>query len=215
MPKILYLGIDLPNIYREKKAIHYPIIKISPRSPHLPEISQAYAEFDLFTHVIFTSKNSVRLFFEYAPLFKISLEQIREKVVVAVGQATAEKIQNHGVPVAVIAKEETSEGVVSELISLSLDEHSYLFWPHSGLSRPVISDFFIQNGLKYCSCVFYDSFPSKIEPLPELSEIQEIVFTSPSTIDAFLNIFGKIPKDKSIHCIGPITRNYYKFISQS
>jgi uroporphyrinogen-III synthase len=52
----------------------------------------------------------------------------------------------------------------------------------------------------------YDTVTQKLEPKPDLNHVQEIVFTSPSTVLAFLEIFGALPKGKKLIAIGPITQ---------
>jgi uroporphyrinogen-III synthase len=208
---ILYLGIDLPTSYQHKEVIHYPIIQIVPRPCAHPEIIAAFEEFTHYTHLILTSKNAARLLFEYTPSFGIALDQMRKKWTVAVGYSTAEKISALGGHVNVIAKEETAEGVVEELKRLNLGEEAFLFWPHSKQSRPTLTQFFEAAHLKFNACIFYDTIPhmNNKATLPSLKEVDEIVFTSPSTIEAFLKIFGPIPEGKKIHCLGPITQSCY------
>jgi uroporphyrinogen-III synthase len=41
--------------------------------------------------------------------------------------------------------------------------------------------------------------------VPNLAAFDEIVFTSPSTIEAFLAIFGALPRDKILTPVGPVT----------
>jgi uroporphyrinogen-III synthase len=55
-------------------------------------------------------------------------------------------------------------------------------------------------------CDLYDTVPQKLEPIPDLNAIDEIVFTSPSTVRAFVEIFRHIPQDKTLTCLGPITQ---------
>ncbi len=55
-------------------------------------------------------------------------------------------------------------------------------------------------------CFIYDTIVQKNQPIPDLEDIDEIVFTSPSTIKAFLDIFSAIPLDKKLVTMGPITQ---------
>jgi uroporphyrinogen-III synthase len=51
----------------------------------------------------------------------------------------------------------------------------------------------------------YETVAQRVEPVPDLRLFDEIVFTSPSTVDAFFEIFGHIPSGKKIVAIGPVT----------
>jgi len=198
--KSLYLGIDPPVTY-ERKIVHRPIIAISPRDPKSPEIAEAFHHLPQCTHLIFTSKNGVRLFFQALPPFI----HLTDKVFIAVGRATQALIEEHGFSVFIVAKEETSEGLVAELAHLN---NASFFWPHSSGSRPIISNF-----LKTLTeCVLYDTIPAPHFQMPDLSQFDEIIFTSPSTIEAFLK-HTSLPKDKILTCIGPVTESYLaKFV---
>ena len=78
--------------------------------------------------------------------------------------------------------------------------------PRSSRSRPVIAQFFQEKEIRYQACDLYDTVTQALKPKPDLKLVDEIVFTSPSTVSAFLEIFGKLPKDKKLTAIGPVTQ---------
>lgn len=178
---ILYLGTHPPS----KDVIHYPIIKIVPKAIPQHLLDEKY------THVIFTSKNAV-------DLCNIDLAG---KTVIAIGRATAERLKGC---VPLVPEEETQEGIVELLRPLDLDD-AYFFLPRSSLARKTLDNFFRKREIRYQTCDLYDTVTQKLEPLPNLDEIDEIVFTSPSTVRAFVEIFSEIPKNKKLTCQGPIT----------
>ena len=205
MRQILYLGLEVPEHLSKEQVVHCPLIKIVPRPKDDPEIIKAYINFQDYTLVIFTSKSGVAIFMEYARHFGMTQQQIQSKVYLSVGTQTAAALASHGIK-SLIAKEETAEGVVKELRQLDLSGVSVL-WPHSGLSRPIISTWLEQNRIRLRSVVLYDTI-ANLEKVPDLKTCDEIVFTSPSTIDAFLKLFKTLPKDKTLTCIGPVTQAY-------
>jgi uroporphyrinogen-III synthase len=79
----------------------------------------------------------------------------------------------------------------------------------------VLRDYFEENHIKYHECVLYNTVSQKPYPLPDLKTINEIVFTSPSTVNAWLELFGQLPANIPITAIGPITKaclsNHLKF----
>src|SRR5271167_1269331 len=104
MKTILYLGTDPTQFEARGKAaghlIHYPVIKIVPRPVDHPEIRQAFDDVDEYTHLIFTSKNAVKIFFDDLAFLKIypsylksclgiSVENLKKKTVIAIGHVTA------------------------------------------------------------------------------------------------------------------------------
>jgi len=207
MKRILYLGLDLPCELQCKEVTHCPLIKIEPRPREHSAIVHAFAWLSAYTHLIFTSKSAVRIFFDYAAMQGVAPIELDRKIFLTVGQRTAQELKNNGITQVLVASEETAEGVIALLASLDL-KNSFLFWPHSALSRPLISDWLQAHRPKHYACIFYDTVLNIPEPLPDISSYDEIIFTSPSTIDAFCAIFEKIPADKILSCIGPITEKY-------
>jgi uroporphyrinogen-III synthase len=163
--KTLYLGLDPSHYESQENLFHFPIIKILPR-PFLPKIFFQTGA----THILFTSKTAVSLFFDVVD----SLNNIH---VIAVGKRTQETIEKRGFLVSYVAQEETQEGVIAELEKIDI---GHLFFPHSALSRPVIFGYLQNKKIPFTSYVLYDVDITDAPP-PSLDPFEEIVFTSPST----------------------------------
>lgn len=209
MKTILYLGTDPAQFEGQGHVIHYPVIKIIPRSIDDPKVRQAYGDLAAYTHLIFTSKNAVRVFCQHLAAMQKSADELCAKIVIAIGKVTAAHLSAEGLAPDLIAQEETQEGVVHMLRSIDLKE-AYVFLPRSSLSRPVLANFFRENKIRCQACDLYDTVTQKLLPKPDLDQIDEIIFTSPSTVKAFLEIFGALPSDKKLSAIGPITEEALK-----
>lgn len=208
MKTLLYLGTD-PTEFESRgrvdgHLIHYPVIKIVPRSVDHPEIKAALDDLPAYTHLIFTSKNAVKVFFGMLASLQIPIDAIQSKTSIAIGEVTASHLRMRGLNPQHISSEETQEGVVKLLNQLSLED-AYVFLPRSSLSRPVLAQFFHERQIRMQACDLYDTVSQVIYPKPDLDHVDEIVFTSPSTVKAFMEIFGQLPKDKKCLAIGPIT----------
>lgn len=205
MKTTLYLGTDPTEFESQGRIaghlIHYPVIKVVPRSLDEPELKQAFDDIDEYTHLIFTSKNAVKIFFGHIAALKKS---VSPKRVIAIGAVTAAYLSAYGLPASDISSEETQEGVVKLLCAMDLDD-AYLFMPRSSLSRPILANFFKQQQLRYQACDLYDTVSQALSPRPDLDQVDEIIFTSPSTVKAFMEIFGKLPEGKKCLAIGPVT----------
>jgi uroporphyrinogen-III synthase len=153
---------------------------------------------DFATHFLFTSRSAVKHWF--------SLSSVKSQVlaqVLAVGPGTAAALQERGIE-AIAATQATQEGMVELLKTMDL-ENAFIFWPRSALARPVIEDFLKKIKVPFYALDLYETKWQRPEPVPNLEDFDEIVFTSPTTVDAFLKIFGAIPKDKKLTPIGPVT----------
>jgi uroporphyrinogen-III synthase len=212
---ILYLGTDPTHFkqhHLDARVIHYPVIKIVPRSIDDLQIQQAYTNLAEYTHLIFTSKNAVKVFGMHLALMQNTWNVVQDKIVLAIGTVTAAYLTDEGVAPQFVAQEETQEGLIHGLEGMNLSKEAYFFLPRSALSRPVLVNFFQERAIRYHACDLYDTVIQVPHPKPDLKAIDEIVFTSPSTVNAFLQIFGTLPKDKKLFAIGPITKKTLHYI---
>ncbi len=202
--RILYLGLDPTHYQTNGEITHWPIIQIIPRSFNDPLINETLSNFKSYTHIIITSKTTVAILKDYLPRFGIDLRLWATKLTLAVGRVTAQHLEDCGIIPAKVATEETAEGMIHELQQLSL-EHAHVFWPHSSQARPMIKNFLATHHIRHTTCILYDPSPHRPTKLPFLETFDEIVFTSPSTVQAFLHIFGSFPSHIKLTAIGPIT----------
>lgn len=203
--KILYLGLDLPEPPpKNHTLIHYPIIRIHKRTNNQPDIQDCFKDISLFTHFLFTSKSAVHVFFQMLSYFGHKMHHLHGKEMLCVGHQTAKTLNAYGVSYPLVPPTETAEGMVEFLQKQSIKD-AYFFWPHSALSRPIITDFLKQKKHRYKECIIYDTMINKLLTPIDLRSIDEIYFTSPSTVDAFIELFGHLPQGKILKAIGAIT----------
>ncbi|MBS0653469.1 MAG: uroporphyrinogen-III synthase [Verrucomicrobia bacterium] len=218
MKRVLYLGTDPTQFaaqgHFDGHLIHYPVIQIVPKSPLLPELKLAYDDLHDYTHLIFTSKNAVQIFFQHLKELGLSGTILTNKTVIAIGAVTAARLNAHGTVPAHIAEQESQEGLVQLLNKLDIED-AYFFLPRSALSRPILARYFVEREIRFQACDLYDTKTLKAAPVPDLKQIDEIVFTSPSTVKGFMEIFGALPHDKKLLAIGPITENALREVFSS
>jgi uroporphyrinogen-III synthase len=96
-------------------------------------------------------------------------------------------------------------------------ERAYFFYPRSSKARPVLSYYLRVRKLRHQVCDLYDTLDHSGALLPPLEKFDEIVFTSPSTVEAFQKIQVTLPKNIIIKAIGPITKasleNYFENVN--
>lgn len=200
----LYLGIEPPfSGFEDRRVIHKPVIAIEPKK--LSDVEEDFRSIPLYTHLIFTSKTAVRLFFQTLALLHMPLLYLKEKIFIAVGQATKSAIEAQGFQVKHTAQVETAEGLVEEL--RIIEPEAFFFWPHSSGARPVISEFLFNNNFRFKECVLYSTAPMENFEMPDGSLFHEIVFTSPSTVEAFFQHQPNFQEQKILTAIGPVTES--------
>lgn len=202
---VLYLGID-PKYFKTKKpVIHCPLVEIVARPMESMEIKRVFANILDYSHVIFTSKSAVNIFFKYFRAFGYKMNQLKGKYLIAVGQLTAHYLKAEGITPTYIAADETGDGVIRVLSSLDLEKANVLL-PKSSSARPLLAHFLVEREIRHQICVLYDSYFRKPTVLPSLGDIEEIVFPSPAAVDGFFSLYSDIPSNVELHPIGSAAR---------
>lgn len=178
--KILYLGLN-----PKPGTTHYPVI----RTAFCGHLEPALALWPQFTHIIFTSQTAVH----YWP-------GPWDKKLIAIGKATAAALEKKGFD-PLVARVATQEGVVALIKNID----GFFFLPRSRLARSALTDFMRCEKIPFFALDLYDTVLQTLQPIPDLNEFDEIVFTSPSTVAGFFSIYGTFPHNKKLTAIGPIT----------
>lgn len=190
----LYTGLTPPSA----DVTHAPFIRIVPRDIIRPE--DRFAEIETASHFLFTSKTAVDLLLEIIP----SMALLRERPCFAVGRKTEKCLNKWGFDNVVSSKTETAEGLIACIQEQNL-KHPKFFWPHSALSRRVIPNYCQKKMIPLIDLILYDTLPNLPDPIPDLQDFDEIIFTSPSSVEGFLNVYGCLPETCQLTPIGPIT----------
>ncbi|MCB1114367.1 MAG: uroporphyrinogen-III synthase [Chlamydiia bacterium] len=175
----LYLGLRCKNPLWH----HFPIIEIE----DLP-----FERADGATHYIFTSRTAAK---KYRPF-------LENRPIFCVGKATAKELEGFEVKVAEL---EQAEGVVELLKTVDL-EGAHVVWPRAEGARTVISDY-LNEKCRLTEIPLYRVRTTTLLP-PDPKDFKQIVFTSPSTVKAYQELFGKLPHDKELLSIGEITKEF-------
>lgn len=201
--RILYLGTDPKHFEGEGVLTHYPVIEIVPRPIDCPKMRAAFSMLHEYTHIIFTSKNAVQIFFAHLKKLSISSDILQNTFVVAIGDVTAYYLSLEKIRVAQIADLPTQEG----LIQIIQDwKNPFILLPKSSISRDILILYFQKNQIRHHAVDLYETRLLQKDPIPNLEDFDEIVFTSPSTVRGFLAIYGKLPRYDQCVAIGPITK---------
>lgn len=183
--KVLWLGLRKPRSLVDTVYTHLPLIVCKREAGACPSIKAC-------THLLVTSQTTVEM-----------LEgDFSHLVGIAVGKKTADAMRKAGLDASLVADDECSEGVIALLEGLDLSKSS-IFWPHSTGSRPLIREYLKKRGV---TCVEWPLYRTEFQAPQELPSFDAVMFTSPSTVDAFVHFFGTLPEREKILCQGAPTR---------
>lgn len=176
-------------------------IKIEPTKDNLNEVKDKLSDYD---HIIFSSVNSVNIFFDYIIENKIDLRAIKAKFSV-VGNATRKALENRGIQAFVMGREFVGEGLFKALEPHLRSEEKVLI-PCSSASREYLKNEIEKLGLIVDRIHTYNTVCGEVKNERAFEEVDFILFTSPSTVNNMISLFGKDKiKEKYNIAIGPQT----------
>ena len=170
---------------------------------------------DKIDFIIFTSTHAVKMFNKRCNELKVKLNFNKTKVV-SVGTKTSSVCGKDNIPVHIIPRKFSAEGVVEELSKYNL-KNKVVFIPRSALGREELPHGLKDLGAVIKSVPVYNvSLPTKENIKPHIEQLKKsqpdlFIFTSPSTFESFLQIekisnpvkyFSKF----DVAAIGPTTR---------
>lgn len=191
----LYTGLTSPDA----NYIHTPLIEIVSVDDDT-QLLRAIADIDSYDYVLFTSR--------YAAKYVGALSVMHTRIV-SIGRTTTKALHQIGVEEVDEVEEDNSYGVLSWFSSQS---RGRVLIPRSNLALPIIPEGLRQLGFEVdCVTAYINRMPEHPKKV-NLDEIDRIVFTSPSTIDNFIRLYGALPEKKELVTRGPITEQHLQTI---
>ena len=193
--KTLYTGLTAPDA----NYIHTPLIEITPVDDGTV-MRRAADKIDSYDFVLYTSR--------YAATYVGALLAKARKTV-SIGNATTEALRRTGVEEIEQVERDNSYGVIDWF---SRQPRGRVLFPRSNLALPIIPNGLQALGFEVdCITVYINRMPQHPQKV-NLDEIARIVFTSPSTIDNFIRLYGSVPSGKELVTRGPVTAQYLQTI---
>lgn len=189
--------------------ISFPSIEIKEISPN-KKLKDSIENIDKYTFLVFTSVNSVEIFFKRYFQMGKDIRDLAGIKIAAVGPKTEGAIKKHGINVDLIPDKFVGEELADKMEKvLTLDD--YVLFPRSKISRSVIMDS-LSKKCRIDDIEIYDTVKSvdgNIEALEDLKGVDDyyILFTSSSTFTSFKELLSEddVLENGKIISIGPIT----------
>ena len=169
-------------------------------------------------YVVFTSQHSISSTIECIPEL---LEEQENYIFISIGNTTTEALHNAGIKDVIQVEEDNRFGIIKwfEKEKEKYDEanarYEDIIYPHSSLSPEDIPLALQELGFSVKSFVAYKNVMPDHPRLVNLNHFKRIVFTSPSTIDNFIDLYGKLPENTEFITRGPITQKHLEEVLEA
>ena len=196
-------GVKLRDKLREMGAEVTSIsaIEIEPTPENLDEYMD---KLESYEHIIFTSVNSVNIFFDYLIKKGYDIRRIKAKIS-AIGKATWQSLENRGIVCFQKAREFVGEGLV-EVLKPHISENDKVLIPCSSIAREYIAESLRKAGAYVERVFIYDTVKGVVRNKKAFDEVDVVFFTSPSTVYNMVDMVGlDAIKEKHVIAIGQKT----------
>ena len=188
--KTLYTGIRCPDT----SFVHTPLIEIKPMDD-TSRLREAADEVDTYDYLLYTSRHAVT----YVP------PRCQHPVIVSIGPVTTEALQQAGAETIKQVEKDDSYGVIDWFAE---QPRGRVLIPRSNLALSIIPEGLRNIGFDVTTVTAYENRMPENAMKVDLSQVDTIVFSSPSTIDNFIRLYGKLPTDKQLLTRGRITEKH-------
>jgi uroporphyrinogen-III synthase len=194
--------------------VEIPLIAFRPKSKS-KKLNEYFNVLNTYDWVIFTSNVTVETFLSF-----VGKEQLVTSPKIAViGKRTEKVLQDKGLKVEFSPTEYVAEAFVDEFLPFVRTGMRVLI-PKGNLARDYIADSLRKNGVVVDEVVVYETYMpeesrSKLALAMENNGLDILFFTSPSTVDHFMEVIEKLGlvshmNELLIGCIGPSTEKKLK-----
>ena len=194
--------------------IEFPTIAIKPIKNNL-ELKKALENINKFSWIMFTSENSVNIFFENLLISDYDIRILKDIKIAVIGGQTGEALLKFGIKADLIPDKFTSEGIIEKIRKLNLSlENKEILIPGSEIARSYLPEALAQMGAKITTITLYNNEIPEYEK-KEIDKIFNrkidlVTFTSSSTVTNFVDIMKSYSNERVLKeirgaSIGPIT----------
>jgi uroporphyrinogen III methyltransferase/synthase len=201
-PRVLVVGTHPEKYSHLGTIVHRPLIETAPLEDYAGA-DRLIAKSAQFDWIVFSSNSGVRFFFERLDAAGRDARSLAGAKIAAIGATTAEQLKGRGIAADIVPKDQSSAGLFEEFRKTGLERKKFL------LVKPVVgstelSERLSAAGASVETVAVYTTV--EIEPAAvDFDFIDKILFTSGSTVRAFLNRYGPVPEGIEVLCLGKPT----------
>ncbi len=198
------------------EVVEVPTIEVRQPASFAP-LDQALREIASYEWLILTSVNGVDALFDRCRELGVSVQSLQHLQIAAIGPATRQAIESHGLHVAVTPPKYVAESVVEALLGMTVGKRVLLV--RAKVARDVLPNELRKSGTVVDVIDAYETIvpeqaEQKLRDLFSSRPPHVITFTSSSTVNNLLSLLGSHAgewlKGVKLASIGPVTSGTLK-----
>jgi uroporphyrinogen III methyltransferase/synthase len=196
LKQTLYTGCVNPN----PEYLHQPLIRIAPVED-TRELQHYADNLSDYPFLLFTSRYGVEHWFRTA-----NPKKLGRTTVVSIGETTSAALKACGVKRFTQVEKDDSYGVIDWFARRR--KKGAVLIPRSNLALPIIPEGLEKLGFRVTCVTAYLNLPPEQPHKVDLNRIKKVIFTSPSTIDRFVELYGTLPPGIAYETRGQVTQHH-------
>lgn len=202
-PRILLLG-NYPERYAHLGIIvHRQIIRCV-ETEDTEQTTQAFPNVAKHDWIAFTSGNGIKFFFKKLYAAGLDARIFANTKFAVIGKTSGQRLTEFGIKADLTAETESSSGLLEAFSTIDVSGLSILL-PQAKVSSEQLPNGLSARGANIEKLTVYKTIETEIDDV-NLDYIDQILFTSGSTVRAFVKKFGTVPGHILAHCLGGPTQ---------
>jgi len=203
-PNVLVLGNHPQKYSRLGNIVHRQIIDCVGIDDYT-KADSVFKNISNFDWIVFTSVNGAKYLFERLYAMGKDSRSLSNAKIAAIGKTTAQRLKEFGITADMVPGNESSAGLLENFSKLDMKNKKVLL-PQSEIASKELPDGLCNMQAIIEKVPVYktiDLEPGSID----FDYIDQILFTSGSTVRAFVKHFGQVPENVKSYCLGQPTLN--------
>ncbi len=190
-PKVLVTGTDIEKYKHLGEIIHFPVIDLKPLDSY-DEFDKVLSKVKDYHWIIFTSRFAVYYFFDRLKKLGKDTRYIADCQIISIGNITTKKLLEYGIVPDLQPKSESSIGI-AQIVKEEKIKRRKILIPRSDIALNILPNKLKESGNEVTTVKAYKNIlPEGISKI-DLSEVDTVVFTSPSCVRNFMKIYENLP----------------------
>ncbi len=206
-PRVLLLGNYSQRYAHLGTIVHRPIIECV-EAGDTEKHSETLQRCRHYDWIVFTSGNGIKYFFKKLFEQGLDVRSFAKTRFGVIGKASGERLAEYGIRADLCAKVESSKGLLEAFAGIDIAGKSFLL-PQAEVSSDELPNGLSLRGAAVDKLGVYKTVEREIDDV-DLDYIDQILFTSGSTVKAFANKFNTVPAHIQALCLGEPTQAFAK-----
>ncbi len=198
----LYTGTYCNN----RNYLHTPLIEIK-EPTDIAALQHAARYIGNINYILFTSRYAAKFWAKINGTNELN-KQYSPRIV-SIGTTTTQTLAELGVQHIEQVEHDDSYGVIEWF---QQQQRGRVLIPRSNIALPIIPSGLQALGFDVNTVVAYENHMPNAPQKVDLDNVETIIFTSPSTIDNFIRLYGSLPNNKRLITRGRITQQHLELI---